>query len=347
MVGLRLGELAQRIGAELRGDAELRVARVASLDEAGPGSVAFLNDPRYRRYLPHTLATAVILPADQAQDCAVAALITANPYLAFARAAALLHPAPAPEPTIHPSAVVDPTAALGAGVSVGPAAVVSAGVVVGEGSALAAGAYLGPEAKIGRDCRVGVNVVIGDRVAVGDRAIIHGGTVIGSDGFGFANDRGRWVKVPQLGTVRIGDDVEIGANVAIDRGALGDTVIEDGVKLDNLVHIAHNCHIGAHTVIAAAVGMAGSTVIGKHCAVAGMAGFAGHISIADGVTIMGMTAVTHSIKEPGMYSSGTQIAPSQKWRKNAVRFNQLDEMYRRLRELEAELAELKAKKSSE
>ena len=342
-----LGDLANQLGVELHGDPQASVDHVAPLDRAGPGAIAFLSSPRYRPHLLTTRATAVVLAPEHVPECPAASLITKNPYLAFARAASLLHPMARPAAGVHPTAFVDSAASLAEDVSVGPQAVVLAGARIGAGTILAAAAHVGVDAEVGAGSMIGVNAVIGDRVVVGQRAIVHAGAVLGSDGFGFANDRGAWVKVPQLGTVRIGDDVEIGANTSIDRGALGDTVIEDGVKLDNLIHIAHNCRVGAQTAIAAGVGIAGSTTIGKRCVIAGMAGLTGHISIADGVTIMGMTTVSHSIKEPGAYSSGTQMAPSQKWRKNAVRFNRLDEMYRRLSELEAELAELKANKSSE
>lgn len=345
--GLRLGDLAQRLGVELRGDPDAWVDHVATLEEAGPGAVAFLNSGRYRRYLAVTKATAVVLSPDESADCPTAALVTDNPHLAFARIAAHLNPPPVPEAGVHPSAFVHPKAVLGEGVAVGPQAVVMAGAKLGPRVQISAGAFVGEGVEIGADSQVGVNATLADRVVVGQRAVLHAGAVLGSDGFGFAHDHGSWIKVPQLGSVRVGDDVEIGANTTIDRGALGDTVIEDGVKLDNLVHIAHNVRIGAHTVMAACCGVAGSTTIGKHCAFAGKVGVAGHITITDGVIVTGMTTVTRSISEPGTYSGGTQMAPNKVWRKSAVRFNQLDEMYRRLRELESELAELKAQQTKE
>jgi UDP-3-O-[3-hydroxymyristoyl] glucosamine N-acyltransferase len=345
--GLRLGDLAERAGVELRGDPDLRVDRVATLEQAGPGAVAFLTSGRYRRYLKATTATAVVLSPDDLGDCPTAALVTANPHLAFARIAGYLNPPAALSAGIHTTAFVHPEAVLDDGVAVGPQAVVMRGAKLGARVQVAAGGFVGEGAEIGADSQLGVNVTVAERVVVGQRAVLHPGAVLGSDGFGFANDRGSWVKVPQLGSVRIGDDVEIGANTTIDRGALGDTVIEDGVKLDNLVHIAHNVRIGAHTVMAACCGVAGSTSIGKHCAFAGMVGIAGHLTITDGVVVTGMTTVTRSISEPGTYSGGTQMAPNQVWRKSAVRFNQLDDMYRRLRELESEVAELRAQQTKE
>ncbi len=342
VAGFRLGDLAQWAGVELRGDPEIRVTGVATIEGAGPRDVTFLANPRYRRFLASTRAAAVVLHPDEADGCPTAALLSTNPYLLFARIVAYMCPPPATEPGVHPTAWVDPTASLGEGVSIGPQAVIHRGARIGAGTSIGSGAVVEADAAIGRDCRIGTNVTIGARVVIGDRVVIHPGAVLGADGFGFANDNGRWVKVPQVGGVRIGDDVEIGANTTIDRGALGDTVVEEGVKLDNQIQIGHNVRIGAHTAIAGATAIAGSTTIGKRCTIAGAVGFAGHLHIADGTVITGMTAVSRSINKAGIYSSGTQMVDNHTWRKSAVRFNQLDEMYRRLRELETELADLKA-----
>ncbi len=341
-VRLTLGELAQWAGAELHGDPHAVVTRVATLGEAGPGSVSFFANARYRGQLKATRATAVVVAPDAVGDCPVAALVAKNPYLIFARITRRLNPEAVPAPGVAGSAVVHPDAKLGENVSIGECAVIDHGAQLGDRVRIGAGAYIGPGARIGDDSRIGARVVVADGVIIGARAVIHPGAVLGADGFGFANNSGRWEKVPQIGTVRLGDDVDIGANTTIDRGALGDTVIGDGVKIDNLVQVAHNVQIGAHTAIAGCVGISGSSKIGKHCMIGGGVGLAGHLEIADGVTVTGMTLVSRSIREPGsVYSGGMHMAPAPAWRKNAVRFGQLDDMYRRLRELERELAALK------
>lgn len=342
--GIVLGELARLTGAELHGDPTLLIQRVATLENADTGSIGFLSNPRYRRFLESTRASAVILSRDELSHCRCAALVVRNPYLVFAQVAGLLSPRAEAESGVHARASVHPSATLGDGVSVGPGAVVEAGARLGDGVRVAAGAVIGAGAELGEGCRIGANASLYPGVVLGRRVIVHGGAVLGADGFGFANDGGRWVKVPQVGRVRVGDDVEIGANTTIDCGAVEDTVIEEGVKLDNLIQIGHNVRVGAHTAIAACTAVAGSAVIGRHCMIAGAVAIAGHLEIADRVTITGMTTVTRSITEPGsVYSGGTQMAPNAVWRKSAVRFNQLDEMYRRLRQLEAELEALRGK----
>ncbi|NLO80411.1 MAG: UDP-3-O-(3-hydroxymyristoyl)glucosamine N-acyltransferase [Xanthomonadaceae bacterium] len=341
--GYSLGELSRLTGAKLVGDANLRVQRVATLADAAPGSISFLANRRYRRYLSSTRATAVILAPVDLDDCPTAALVTDNPYLVFAKVAQLLAPPEQPQAGIHETAVVHPEARLGEGVSIGPYVVIEAHAQLEDRVAVGAGSYIGSHARIGADSRIAPLVSIGARVVIGARAIIHSGAVIGADGFGFANDRGRWVKVPQLGSVRLGDDVEVGANTCIDRGALGDTIIEDGVKIDNLVQVGHNVRIGAGTAVAGLTAFAGSSTIGRHCMIGGSSAIAGHLTIADNVTITGMTGVSRSIREPGVYSASPLMQPYQEWRKNTVRSGQLDAMYRRLRDLEAELAEMKAR----
>lgn len=342
--GISLEELARRTGAELvGGDPAAVVDRVATLEGATAGAVSFLANPRYRRFLAKTQATAVVLSPNDREACPTAALVAANPYLVFARVAQLLAVEEPPAPGVHPTAVVDPGAVLAEDVSVGPHAVIEAQARLERGVVVGAGSIVGRRAHIGEHSRLAANVTVGHDVVVGARAILHSGVVLGADGFGFANDGGTWVKVPQTGTVRIGNDVEIGANTCVDRGALGDTVIEDGVKIDNLVQVGHNVRVGAHTAIAGLTALAGSTTIGRRCMIGGSSAIAGHLSIADGVTITGMTGVTHTIREAGVYSSSPLMQPYQEWRKNTVRSGHLDAMYRRLRSLEAELAAIKAR----
>lgn len=339
----RLEELAAEVGARIQGDPARPIEAVATLSGARPGEITFLANSRYRGQLQTTRASAVILGEADAEHCPLDALVVDNPYLAYARIAALFVPARLAPAGVHPTAVVDPQAQVDAEANIGPHC------SVGPGVAIAAGAVLGPGCVIERDARIGEQSVLVANVSVyansriGRRALIHAGAVIGSDGFGFANEDGVWVKVPQLGGVRIGDDVEIGANTSIDRGAIEDTVIGDGVKLDNQIQIAHNVCIGEHTAMAGCVGIAGSTTIGKHCAIGGGAGILGHLEIVDGVTITATSLVTKSVKQPGVYSSGTPLEPSERWHKNFARFKQLDEMARRLRALEKELQAIKDK----
>ena len=319
-----LGELAVRFGLGLRGDPDLAVSHVATLAGATAGAVSFLANRRYRRQLALTGATAVVLAAEDVADCPVAALIDPNPYLAYARIAMLLHPPPAAAPGVHPSAVVAPDALVPRSASVGPFALIEAGAQLGERVSIGPGAVVERGARLGDDTRLLARAVVCAGVVVGARGLIHPGAVIGADGFGFAQDRGAWTKVPQLGTVRIGDDVEIGANTTIDRGAIDDTVIEDGVKLDNHIQVAHNVRIGAHTAIAGCTGISGSTTIGKRCMIGGMVGFAGHLSIADDVAITGFSLVSASIRAPGSYSSGIPIVESREWRRTVARLRRLD-----------------------
>lgn len=329
-----LGQLAEYVGGEVRGDASCPISGVATLLSAKSGDISFLSNPRYTRHLAATAASAVILAEEYAPACPVHALITRDPYLAYARVAGLLVPA-RPQPAgrharavVHAGSVVHETAWIDANAVIEEGAELAADVVIGPGCIVARGS------RIGEGSRLVANVYVGERTRIGRRAVIHPGVVIGSDGFGFANADGRWLKVPQLGAVRIGDDVEIGANTTIDRGTLDDTVIEDGVKLDNQIQVAHNVVIGAHTAIAGCTGIAGSARIGARCTIGGGVGIVGHTEIADDVHITGMSFVAHSIKEPGLYSSGTPLEPNRDWRRNYARFHQLDDMARRLRRLE-------------
>ncbi|MFN2300688.1 MAG: UDP-3-O-(3-hydroxymyristoyl)glucosamine N-acyltransferase [Gammaproteobacteria bacterium] len=314
-MGVSLADLAAITGSELRGDPDLAITGVGTLAGAGVGQITFLSNSKYRKYLEATKASAVIVGAADADACPVAALVAADPYVAYAKVAQRLAPA-ARAPGVHPSAVVDPSATLGSGVTVGPGCVVGAGAVIGDDSWLVA------------------NVTVLERVQIGKRVIVHPGAVIGADGFGIAQDAGRWIKVPQLGTVLVGDDCEIGANTTIDRGALEDTVLEEGVKLDNLIMVAHNVHIGAHTVVAGCVGIAGSTRIGKRCLIAGASGISGHLNIADDVMIMAMSMVTSDIHQAGQYASGLPLDSLANWRRNGARFRHLDELAKRVKALE-------------
>ena len=329
-----LEALAQRLGCRVEGDGTVEVTAVGTLEDATEGQLTFALNGRYAQQLGATRASAVILPEALLAQCPVAALVADNPHVAYARAAELLHPPHVPPAGVHPSAVVADDVQCGRGVSIGPNAVIEAGAVLGSAVVVGSGCVVGRGARIGDHTRLHANVTIAHGVKIGCRGIIHSGTVIGSDGFGLADDGGRWQKVPQLGTVVIGDDVEIGANTAIDRGALEDTLIEDGVKLDNQVHVAHNVKIGADSAIAGCVGIAGSTRIGRRCQVAGATAITGHITIADDVIISGMSMVTGNIHHSGQYSSGIPLDNTQQWRKNAARFRNLDALARKVAQLE-------------
>ncbi len=333
-MAVTLGELAVRYGLELAGDPAAGVDGVGTLAAAGPGAVAFLANPRYRRHLASTRATAVVLDAASAAECPVAALVAANPYAAFARIAAELYPVPAPTPGVHPSAVVDATAQVAPDACVGPQVVIEAGVEIGPRCLVGPGSIVMRGARVGADSRLVARVTLYPGARVGARAVLHAGVVLGADGFGFAPDRDGYVKVPQVGGVRLGDDVEIGANSTVDRGAIEDTVLEDGVKLDNLVQVGHNVRIGAHTVIAGCVGISGSTTIGRRCMIGGAVGLAGHLELGDDVIVSGYSLVTRSLKEPGMYSSGMPAIPAGQWRKTVARLRRLDTLEERLARLE-------------
>lgn len=332
-----LGELAERLGARVIGDAECEIARIATLDSAGNGDISFLTNKRFQRQLGDTGASAVILAEGDVEFLRTNGLVVANPHVAFAHVAAWLNPLPEQAGGVHNSASVDPSSRVHESAWIGPQSVVEAGAVVEAGCYIGPGCVIGRDAVIKEDSRLIANVTVCHACHIGRRVIIHPGAVVGSDGFGLANDKGEWVKVPQVGRAIIGDDVEIGANAAIDRGAIGDTVIASGVKLDNLVHVAHNVHIGAHTAIAGCTGIAGSTHIGAHCAIAGMVAIAGHIEITDNVTITGRSMVTGSINKPGVYSSGTPLDENARWHRNSVRFKHLDELARRVKKLEQQL----------
>jgi UDP-3-O-[3-hydroxymyristoyl] glucosamine N-acyltransferase len=333
-MSVSLGELAVRFGCELRGDPDARVEHVATLAGADATAVAFLANPRYRPQLATTRAAAVVLAADAAADCPTHVLLAANPYATYARIAAALHPAPAAPPGVHP------TALIAAGARIDPSAHIGALSCIGARAVIGARCYLGPLCVVEEDVTVAPDASLQARVTlcrgveIGARTVLHPGVVIGGDGFGYAPERGTWLKVPQLGTVRIGADVEIGSNTTVDRGAIEDTVIEDGVKLDNLVQVAHNVRIGAHTAIAAGCGISGSTTIGRRCMIGGHAGFAGHLSIADDVVITGGSAVTRSIASAGVYSGTLPFEEAHTWRRLVARFKRSGRLEQRVRALE-------------
>jgi UDP-3-O-[3-hydroxymyristoyl] glucosamine N-acyltransferase len=335
-----LGDLAQRLGVELRGDASIPIVGMATLGGARQGQLSFLANPQYRSQLQGTRASAVIIHPDLAAECPVACLVSTNPYLTYARASQLFDRRPRQPEGVHPSAVVAPDVILGQGCRIGPRVVIEAGVVLGDRVEIGPGSVIGAGCRIGNDCVLHAHVTLYYGVVMGERCVLQSGVVIGGDGFGFAPFQGRWHKIAQIGGVRIGDDVEIGASTTIDRGALQDTVIGNNVILDNQIQIAHNVEIGDGTAIAGCTGIAGSTKIGRHCTIAGAVGIAGHLEIADRVHITMRSAITKSISESGSYSSGTAMSTTAEWRKNAARFRQLDEMARKIRSLEQRLKAL-------
>jgi UDP-3-O-[3-hydroxymyristoyl] glucosamine N-acyltransferase len=339
-LSLKLGEIARSLGVELQGDAETLITGVGTLANAGSGQLSFLSNPSYHKYLQQTQASAVVLASEHADACPTAVLLSDNPYLTYARAAALLFPQAPVEPGIHASAVVDESA------SVDPGAHIAATAVIGKNVTIASGAYIGPGCVVEANCRIGQESRLVARVTlcrdtvVGKRCLIHPGAVLGADGFGLANNEGRWEKVPQLGRVRVGDDVEIGANTTVDRGALEDTILHDGVKLDNQIQIAHNVEIGEHTAMAGCSAVAGSTKIGSHCTVGGLAGIVGHLNIGDNVHFSAATLVSRSFEKPGYYSGGVPAMGNGEWRKMVARLRHLEEMHRDLKGLKQKLEAL-------
>ncbi|HEY8051729.1 MAG TPA: UDP-3-O-(3-hydroxymyristoyl)glucosamine N-acyltransferase [Steroidobacteraceae bacterium] len=333
-MAVSLGELAVRFGCELRGDPQALVDHVATLANAGARSLAFLANPRYRPQLTATRAAVVVLDPQSADGCPTQALVCENPYATYARIAAVLHPAPVPVPGVHPTALV------AHGARVDPTAQVAALASIGAGSVVGARSYVGPHCHLdegvilAEDVRLVARVTVCRGVQLGARVVVHPGAVIGSDGFGFASERGTWLKVPQLGGVRVEADVEIGANTTIDRGAIEDTVIETGAKLDNLIQVGHNVRIGAHSALAACVGVSGSTTIGKRCMIGGMVGIAGHLAIADDVVITGLSLVSHSITQPGVYSGAIPLEEAHTWRRLVARFKRSGRLESRVKRME-------------
>ena len=318
-MAIALGEIAVRFGCELRGDPRTLVDHIAPLESAGPGALSFLANPRLTPALASTRASAVVLESQSAPNSPVDALVSPNPHALFARIANLIYPTPPPRPGIHATVVLDSAARVDPSAEVAAYAVIGANARVGARCVIGPACIIGPDASLGADCRLTARVTIERGVRIGERVLIHPGAVIGADGFGLARDRDGWVKVPQVGSVRIGDDVEIGANTTIDRGAMDDTIISDGVKLDNQIQIGHNVFRGAHTAIAGCTGVAGSTRIGARCMIGGHVGFAGHIQICDDVVITGKSAVPHSIKQPGIYSGVIGLEPVRVWHRIVAR----------------------------
>jgi UDP-3-O-[3-hydroxymyristoyl] glucosamine N-acyltransferase len=328
------------LGLPFRGDPATRVDRVGDLVDAGTDCLSFLGDAKYRAHLAHSRAAIVILrePDAGARDGAV--LMSSNPYLDFARAAAILYPEAPTRAGIHPSAWIDPSAQIEASAWVGPTAVIEADAWIGPRVFIGPACIVGEGVRVDADSRLVARVTLLAGTRVGRRALLQPGAVIGRAGFGFAKDGERWVRIPQVGGVVLGDDVEIGANTTVDRGAIGDTVISDGVKLDNQIQIGHNVQVGENTAMAANTGISGSTRIGRNCTIAGAVGMAGHLTIGDDVHFTGMAMVTRSFPEPGTYSSGIPASPSGEWRRNVARFRHLDELARRLKQLETRVAAL-------
>ena len=337
-----LGELAVRYGCAVQGDPDLPVSRVGTLLNAGTDAISFLANSAYRKQLAATSAAAVILSPEDASQCPVSCLITDNPYALYARVAADLNPPVEATPGVHASAVVGDDSEIAASVCI------SANACIGSRVRLAEGVFIGPGCVIGDHCELGAgtrliaNVTLCANTRIGARGLIHAGAVLGADGFGIAKDDDRWIKVPQLGGVRLGDDVEVGANTTIDRGTIEDTVIENGVKLDNQIQVGHNVRIGEHTVIAGCVAIAGSVMIGKRCMIGGAAGIVGHIELADDVVVTAFTFVSHSLRQAGVYSGSMPVEQAAVWRRNTSRLRHLDELAKKVRVLEKKLDENKA-----
>jgi len=325
-----LARLAERFELQLLGDGEQVIDCVGTLADGSPTAIAFLANRSYKSQLIDTRAGAVILAEADAADCPVNALVAADPYLAYARIATLFDPRPVPQAGVHPSAQVHESARLADTVAVGPCAVIGANASVAAGCIIGPGCVVSEDAVLDEACRLVANVTLGHGVVLGKRVIVHPGAVIGADGFGIARGPDGWEKVPQLGSVRIGDDCEIGANSCIDRGAIGDTVLEEDVRIDNLVQIGHNCHIGAHTAMAAFAGVSGSTRVGRNCLFAGRSGAHGHITIADGVTVAAATMVQKDIMEPGtVWASGIPARPIREWHRALGHLRKLGRQHKR------------------
>jgi len=325
------------------GEAGVRVTQIATLETAQPDQISFLTNSKYRAQLAATRAGAVILGESDADATDLPRIITENPYAYFAKVSAMLNPLPEPASGVHSSAVIGAGAMIDATASIAATAVIGEGATIGAFSVIGEGCCIGANVVIGSRARLYPRVVIYHGCVIGDNLIAHSGVVIGADGFGIAMDEGRWVKIPQIGRVVIGNDVEIGANTTIDRGALDDTVIEDGVKLDNQIQVAHNVRIGAHTAIAGCVGIAGSATIGRYCRIGGSAGILGHLHIADHVEIAAFSLIGKSIREAGSYAAIFPFSKTDEWRKNAVHLRHLDDMAKRIRTLEQELDSIKSK----
>jgi UDP-3-O-[3-hydroxymyristoyl] glucosamine N-acyltransferase len=343
--GYRLEEIVQRFGGELIGDPGVRIRQVASLESAQPQHLSFFTLKAYRRQLQETHAGAVILGHDARDATPLPRIVCDNPYAYFARVSALFNPQSVPAPGTHPSAAVDASARVAASASVGPFVHIGAHAQIGDDVVIGAGCAIGERVAVGAGSRLYPNVVIYDGCSIGEKVILHSGVVIGADGFGIAFDEKRWIKVPQIGAVVIGDEVEIGANTTVDRGAVDDTVIERGAKLDNQIQVGHNVRIGEHTAIAGCVGIAGSAKIGAYCKIGGAARILGHLTVADHVDISAGTLITKSIEKAGQYTAAYPFESHRGWLRNAAHLRHLDSLVARLRQLEAKLARPQRKKN--
>ncbi|WP_422840395.1 UDP-3-O-(3-hydroxymyristoyl)glucosamine N-acyltransferase [Aeromonas veronii] len=332
-----LAQLAQQLGAQVHGDGTLEIGKVATLEKAGEGDITFLSNKKYRHYLEQSKATAVLITEADLPFCPTNALVLKDPYVGFARVAQLLDTTPQPATDIHPSAVIAADVQLGERVAIGANAVIESGVVLGDDVRIGPGCFVGKNTRLGARSRLWANVTLYHNVTMGTDCLVQSGTVIGADGFGYANERGEWIKIPQLGGVTIGNRVEIGACTTIDRGALEDTRIADNVIIDNQCQIAHNVEIGYGTAVAGSTVMAGSLKVGKYCIIGGASVFNGHMEICDQATVTGMAMVMRPITEPGVYSSGIPLQTNKEWRKTAARVMRIEEMHKRLSKLEKKL----------
>ncbi|CNF84806.1 UDP-3-O-(3-hydroxymyristoyl)glucosamine N-acyltransferase [Yersinia intermedia] len=337
MPSIRLADLAQQLDAQVYGDGELVITGIASMHSAEPSQITFLSNSRYQEQLATCNAGAVVLTEADLPFCKSAALVVKNPYLTYARMAQIMDTTPQPAQDIAPSAVISSQATLGEGVSIGANAVIESGVILGDNVVIGAGCFIGKNTHIGAGSRLWANVSVYHEIVIGQNCLIQSGTVIGADGFGYANDRGNWIKIPQLGSVHIGDRVEIGACTTIDRGALDNTIIGNGVIIDNQCQIAHNVVIGDNTAVAGGVIMAGSLKVGRYCMIGGASVINGHMEICDKVTITGMGMVMRPITEPGLYSSGIPLQPNKVWRKTAALVMNIDGINKRLKAIERKI----------
>jgi UDP-3-O-[3-hydroxymyristoyl] glucosamine N-acyltransferase len=334
-----VAELAKLVDGKIIGDDSAEISGVGTLQSAQPGELSFIYQDKFRPFLQDSKASVVLMREGDTEGFSGNAIVVDNPYVAYAKLCAVIYDDGVRLSGSHASAVIDPGATIAESAWIGPNTVIEAGAEIGANVFIGPGSVVGKNAKVGAGTKLVANVTLYHECEVGEHGLIHAGAVIGSDGFGFANENKHWIKIPQVGRVIIGNEVEIGANTAIDRGAIGDTIIRDGVKIDNQVHIAHNVDIGEDSAIAGCVGIAGSTKIGKRFAVGGVSGINGHIEICDDVTCTGMSMVTRTINEPGVYSSGIPAEPNKEWRRNVVRFRQLDKLEKRIKQLEEKLKE--------
>jgi UDP-3-O-[3-hydroxymyristoyl] glucosamine N-acyltransferase len=339
-----LREIVERFGGEIEGDPGIEVRQVATLENAAPDTIAFFANERYLAQLKATRAAAVIVGEQARGKTRLTRIVCANPYAYFLRFSVFFNPPRAAQAGVHATASVDGSAVIAPDAEIGPYVVIGRNVTIGPGGAVGAGCCIGDDVVLGADARLYPRVTVYDGCVIGDRVILHSGVVIGADGFGIAMDEGRWLKVPQIGRVVIGNDVEIGANTTVDRGALDDTVIEEGAKLDNQIQIAHNVRIGAHTAIAGCAAIAGSTRIGRYCRIGGASGIAGHLTIADHVEISALTLITKSIERPGTYTGAYAFEPHGEWRRNASQLRHLAELAKRVRALDKQRGQPKRSK---